>query len=98
MYVTIQFHVLEPDNLLGFSSREAVLAARVREVEAENLLLKHELSRSQDQLMAAITKGKNKQDNDNATMCRTKVIIQKTGKTSEDMLSLILSSIKNNFH
>jgi len=45
---------LDTADLLGFNDREARLAARVREVEEQNQLLRHQLSLSQNQLMHAL--------------------------------------------
>ncbi|XP_076351503.1 xylosyl- and glucuronyltransferase LARGE1-like isoform X2 [Tachypleus tridentatus] len=44
------------DNLLGFTRREAKLAERVREVEAQNHLLRRQLSISQNHLMSIMVK------------------------------------------
>lgn len=42
------------DNMLGFNGREAQLAGRVREMEEQNYLLRHQLSLSQGQLVQAM--------------------------------------------
>lgn len=40
--------------MLGFTGREAQLAGRVREMEEQNYLLRHQLSLSQGQLVQAM--------------------------------------------
>lgn len=40
--------------MLGFNGREAQLAGRVREMEEQNYLLRHQLSLSQGQLVQAM--------------------------------------------
>lgn len=52
----------EADNLLGFSKREARLAERVREVEEQNLILRRQLSISQNQLVSLISDAQSKKN------------------------------------
>ncbi|XP_072033911.1 xylosyl- and glucuronyltransferase LARGE1-like [Amphiura filiformis] len=51
LYLSLSRHEnLQDKNLLGFNSREAILADRVREIEQENQMLRRQLSISQNQL------------------------------------------------
>lgn len=49
--VFIVLFLVSGDNMMGFTHREARLAGRVREMEEQNYLLRHQLSLSQGQLM-----------------------------------------------
>ena len=60
--VNLYFYFLEADNLLGFSKREARLADRVREVEEQNLILRRQLSISQNQLVSLISDAQSKKN------------------------------------
>ena len=48
------FLLVDGNNMLGFTGREARLAGRVREMEEQNQLLRRQLSISQSHLVAAM--------------------------------------------
>jgi glycosyltransferase-like protein LARGE len=54
--------VEDPDDPLGLNGREARLADRVRDVEDQNQVLRHQLSVSQKQLMAHMSNKEKKDD------------------------------------
>lgn len=47
--------ISEEDNILGLNVREHRLADRVRDIEEQNQILRHQLSLSQHQLMSYLT-------------------------------------------
>ena len=52
----------DPDNMLGFNSRELRLADRVREMQEQNTMLRHQLAAAHSQLVAVLDKP-DKKDN-----------------------------------
>ncbi|KAG8224788.1 hypothetical protein J437_LFUL002233 [Ladona fulva] len=81
LYYTFLSNDVDPNNLLGFTHREARLAERVREMEEQNQLLRRQLSISQDHLMSVMSDSKHNgtaPDNygyadDHSTRCNNKV-------------------------